>query len=65
MLMSSNNTSRVTKVCFIAPKAYPLFNPDVKKVFGGAEVDLYFLATVLGLGTLCGFVHLQGHTLSL
>jgi len=47
MLMSSPDNSRVTKVCFIAPKAYPLFNPDVKKVFGGAEVDLYFLATEL------------------
>jgi len=35
------------RVCFIAPKAYPLFNPDVKKVFGGAEVDLYLLATEL------------------
>ncbi len=35
------------RVCFIAPKAYPLFNPAVKKVFGGAEVDLYFLATEL------------------
>jgi len=45
--MSSPDNSRVTKVCFIAPKAYPLFNPDVKKVFGGAELDLYFLATEL------------------
>ncbi len=33
--------------CFIAPKAYPLFNPDAKGVFGGSEVDLYFLATEL------------------
>jgi glycosyltransferase involved in cell wall biosynthesis len=47
MLMSSPDNSSVTKVCFIAPKAYPLFNPDAKKVFGGAEVDLYFLATEL------------------
>jgi len=29
------------------PKAYPLFNPDAKDVFGGAEVDLYYLATEL------------------
>ncbi len=35
------------RVCFIAPKAYPLFNPDVGKVFGGAEVDQYCLATEL------------------
>ena len=35
------------RVCFIAPKAYPLFNPDIKEIFGGAEEDLYFLATEL------------------
>jgi len=29
------------------PKAYPLFNPDAKDVFGGAEVDLYYLSTEL------------------
>jgi glycosyltransferase involved in cell wall biosynthesis len=29
------------------PKAYPLFNVQVKAVFGGAEVDLYLLATEL------------------
>jgi len=34
-------------VCFIAPKAYPLFNPQVQAVFGGSEVDLYYLATEL------------------
>jgi glycosyltransferase involved in cell wall biosynthesis len=31
----------------IAPKGYPLFNPAVKGVVGGAEVDLYYLATEL------------------
>jgi glycosyltransferase involved in cell wall biosynthesis len=45
--MNSNDKSKLIRVCFIAPKAYPLFNPNVKKVFGGAEVDLYFLATEL------------------
>lgn len=35
------------KICFISPKAYPLFNADVKEVFGGAEVDLYFLSREL------------------
>lgn len=45
--MSSSDKSRLIRACFIAPKAYPLFNPDVKKVFGGAEVDLYFLAKEL------------------
>lgn len=45
--MSSSDKLRLIRVCFIAPKAYPLFNPDVKKVFGGAEVDLYFLSTEL------------------
>ncbi|MFV2004705.1 MAG: glycosyltransferase family 4 protein [Gammaproteobacteria bacterium] len=35
------------RVCFIAPKAYPLFNTDIKSVFGGAEIDLYHIATEL------------------
>ena len=35
------------RICFIAPKAYPLFNPAVDEVFGGAEVDLYLLAAEL------------------
>jgi glycosyltransferase involved in cell wall biosynthesis len=33
------------KVCFVAPKAYPIFNPNTGDYFGGAEVDLYYLAT--------------------
>jgi glycosyltransferase involved in cell wall biosynthesis len=41
------NMKKPVKVCFVAPKAYPLFNPDVNGVFGGAEVDLYTLATEL------------------
>ena len=39
--------SRPIKICFISPKAYPLFNADIKEVFGGAEVDLYFLSREL------------------
>ena len=35
------------KVCFIVPRAYPLFNPDKGDYFGGAEFDLYCLATEL------------------
>ena len=38
------------KICFIAPKAYPLFEPNAKNVkypFGGSEVDLYLLAMEL------------------
>lgn len=35
------------RICFISPKAYPLFNPQVKKTFGGAEVQMYLLATAL------------------
>ncbi|MBN2139318.1 MAG: glycosyltransferase [Sedimentisphaerales bacterium] len=42
-----NKNATKIKVCFIAPKAYPLFNPKVAAVFGGAEVDLYYLATEL------------------
>jgi glycosyltransferase involved in cell wall biosynthesis len=43
-----NTKTKVIKICLIAPKAYPLFNQDVKEVFGGAEVDLYHLGTELG-----------------
>lgn len=32
------------KICFIAPKAYALFNNKNKSVFGGAEVQLSLLA---------------------
>lgn len=35
------------KICFVLPKAYLLFNPKIDKVFGGAEVDLYYLSTEL------------------
>jgi hypothetical protein len=37
------DASKKIKVCFVAPKAYLLFNPDAKNVknpFGGSEVDL-------------------------
>lgn len=36
-----------TRLCVVAPKVYPLFNQAVEAVFGGAEVDLYFIATEL------------------
>ena len=45
--MSVEIIAEPVSVCFIAPKAYPLFNPDVEGAFGGAEVDLYLLATEL------------------
>jgi len=32
------------KICFIAPKGYQLFKPEVKSTFGGAEVQLSLLA---------------------
>ncbi len=35
------------RICFVSPKSYPLFNPDVDAVFGGAEVDMYLLGTEL------------------
>lgn len=35
------------KVCFISPKAYPLFDPSVDETFGGAEVQLYQLGIAL------------------
>lgn len=42
-----NKNPNKIRVCFIAIKAYPIFNSSVEKVFGGAEVDLYLLATEL------------------
>ena len=41
-----NNGEKI-KICFTALKAYPIFNPRVGTYFGGAEVDLYYLATEL------------------
>jgi len=35
------------RICFVCPKAYPLFYPEQKGIFGGAEVDLYTLAVEL------------------
>jgi glycosyltransferase involved in cell wall biosynthesis len=34
-------------VCFINLQAYPLFNPQITATIGGAEVDLYLIATEL------------------
>lgn len=39
--------SKPITICFVCPKAYGLFDPAVKSGFGGAEVDLYMLATEL------------------
>jgi len=39
--------SDLIRICFIAPKAYPLFVPSAPGPFGGAEVDLCLLATEL------------------
>lgn len=35
------------RICFIAPKAYGLFDPSAATGYGGAEVDLYMLAVEL------------------
>lgn len=35
------------KVCFISPKAYPLFDERIESVFGGAEVDVVNLSEEL------------------
>ena len=40
-------TNKSISVCFTIYRAYPIFNSDVKAVFGGGEVDLYLLATEL------------------
>lgn len=40
-------TDKSISICFVAPKAYGLFDPSARTNFGGAEVDLYMLATEL------------------
>lgn len=45
--MAEIQKDKLARVCFVSPKAYPLFDPSVDSVFGGAEVDLYLLATEL------------------
>ncbi len=45
--MTDKDTPDAVKVCFIMLQSYPLFNPEIKKIFGGAEVDFYYLATDL------------------
>lgn len=42
-----DDANKKIRVCFISPKAYPIFNPDIEAVFGGAEVDTYMIATEL------------------
>lgn len=39
--------SQSVKICFVMPKAYPLFNPKISSIFGGAEVDIYLLSKEL------------------
>lgn len=41
--MVPDETNKLIRICFVSPKAYPLFNPGCKGVFGGAEVDLFSL----------------------
>lgn len=42
-----NPTIQPIKICFIAPKAYPLFSSSLNHLFGGAELDLYILSCEL------------------
>jgi len=46
-LMAEILSQKPIRICFISFKAYPVFNPEIKSVFGGAEVDLYMIATEL------------------
>ncbi len=42
-----NKEKQKIKVCFVSPFAYSLFNPEVDLKFGGAEVQMYLVATEL------------------
>lgn len=35
------------KICFVSPYIYPLFDPEIKTMFGGFEVRLYQIVTEL------------------
>lgn len=39
--------SRPISICFISRSAYPVFDPECKATFGGAETETYLLATEL------------------
>ena len=39
--------NKKTKACFVSPFTYPLFNPETDLKFGGAEVQMYLVATEL------------------
>ena len=41
------SNGRIIELCFFMKDAYPLFNPSCSGVFGGAEVDLYFISREL------------------
>lgn len=43
--MTNADSHKPIRICFIAPKTYPVFNPAVGDYFGGANVDLYYLST--------------------
>ena len=45
--MNNSVPDKSIRICFVSLKAYPLFNPSVETIFGGAEVDLYLLAAEL------------------
>jgi glycosyltransferase involved in cell wall biosynthesis len=47
--MSTDFKKSPIRVCFVIPKAYPLFHPEVKGVFGGSEVDMYQMGIELAL----------------
>ena len=42
--MVREGTAKNIKICFVAPYAYPLFEPSVQHIFGGAEVRAWLFA---------------------
>lgn len=42
--MSELKNKKKIKVCFVSTSAYPLFNKNNNNFFGGAEVNMYYLA---------------------
>ena len=44
LLEGGNSMNKKIKICFISLGSYPLFNKNIKRTFGGAEVQMYLLA---------------------
>ena len=45
--MNKDSAKKPVRICFIAPKAYSLFNPEYKGIIGGAKLISIYLQSNL------------------